>query len=286
MYIVENPVLQRELLINLRMTRAFVLLFIYVALLGCVVYLAWPQEQRLDMAQPEAAKRLVNLFFFGQYILASLMAPSFAAGAITGEKERMSYEMLLASPLAPGAIVIGKLFASLCHLGILMICSLPIVMLCLPLGGVSPYEVFAAYFAMICTDDQSMGEQLFPPYERIAGSVVSLDIAAGAGMRFGVEPAGAVGRSATIGGGHARADCLSVAFGAVGASCIRPTWAAKVRRSWTWRRRLVRRSDCISSGMNSPIGSSLRRNGLIFCRRAQTRFTTRRCGARSSLRAR
>jgi ABC-type transport system involved in multi-copper enzyme maturation permease subunit len=151
MYLVENPVLQRELLTNLRMPRAFVLLFIYVALLGGVVYLAWPQEQRLDMAQPEAAKRLVNLFFFGQYMLASLMAPSFAAGAITGEKERMSYEMLLASPLRPGAIVLGKLFAALCHLGILMICSLPIVMLCLPLGGVSLYEVFAAYFAMIAT---------------------------------------------------------------------------------------------------------------------------------------
>jgi ABC-type transport system involved in multi-copper enzyme maturation permease subunit len=151
MYLVENPVLQRELLTNLRMPRAFVLLFIYVSLLGGVVYLAWPQEQRLDMAQPEAAKRLVNLFFFGQYMLASLMAPSFAAGAITGEKERMSYEMLLASPLRPGAIVLGKLFAALCHLGILMICSLPIVMLCLPLGGVSLYEVFAAYFAMIAT---------------------------------------------------------------------------------------------------------------------------------------
>ena len=151
MYIRENPVLQRELLTNLRMTRAFVLLFIYVALLGLVVWLAWPQEQRLDLAQPEAAKRLVNLFFFGQYMLASLMAPSFAAGAITGEKERMSYEMLLATPLRPGAIVLGKLFAALCHLGILMICSLPIVMLCLPLGGVSLYEVFAAYFAMIST---------------------------------------------------------------------------------------------------------------------------------------
>jgi len=57
--------------------------------------------------------------------------------------------MLLASPLQPGAIVLGKLFAALCHLGILMICSLPIVMLCLPLGGVHPSEVFAAYFAMI-----------------------------------------------------------------------------------------------------------------------------------------
>jgi ABC-type transport system involved in multi-copper enzyme maturation permease subunit len=151
MYVLENPVLQRELLTNLRMTRAFVLLFFYVALLGVVVYLAWPQQQRIDMAQSENAKRLVDLFFLGQYMLASLMAPSFAAGAITGEKERKSYEMLLASPLAPGAIVLGKLFAALCHLGILMICSLPIVMLCLTLGGVSAYEVFAAYFAMIST---------------------------------------------------------------------------------------------------------------------------------------
>ena len=103
------------------------------------------------MADPTAAKRLVGLFFFGQYMLASLMAPSFAAGAITGEKERMSYEMLLATPLRPGAIVLGKLFAALTHLGILMICSLPIVMLCLPLGGVSLYEVFVAYFGMIST---------------------------------------------------------------------------------------------------------------------------------------
>ncbi len=149
MYLSNNPVLQHELLANLRMPRAFLLLAAYVGLLGVVVMLAWPQAQKVDLAQPEEAKRLVNLFFLGQYMLASLMAPSFAAGAITGEKERLSFEMLLASPLRPGAIVLGKLLAALTHLGILMLCSLPIVMLCLPLGGVSAYEVFAAYFAMI-----------------------------------------------------------------------------------------------------------------------------------------
>ena len=152
MYLFENPVLQRELLVNLRMTRAFVLLFFYLFLLGAVVYLAWPGEgeRRLDLTtNPAAAKRLVNLFFLGQYLLASLMAPSFAAGAITGEKERKSYEMLLASPLRPGAIVLGKLLASLAHLAILIFCSLPIVMLCLPLGGVSLYEVLAMYLALI-----------------------------------------------------------------------------------------------------------------------------------------
>ena len=39
MYLLENPVLQRELLINLRMARAFVLLLAYLGILGLVVVL-------------------------------------------------------------------------------------------------------------------------------------------------------------------------------------------------------------------------------------------------------
>ncbi len=152
MYVRDNPVLQWELLVNLRSPRAFVLLLVYLALLGGLVYLAWPQEQRLDLARnPPAAQRLVNLFFLGQYVLASLMAPSFAAGAISGEKERKTYELLLSSPLRPGAILLGKWLASLSHLTLLIFCSLPIVMLCLPLGGISLYEVLAAYIALIAS---------------------------------------------------------------------------------------------------------------------------------------
>ena len=153
MFVVENPVLQRELLVNLRMARAFVLLFLYQVLLGAVVYVAWPQDSKLDLtAGSQSAtqtRRLVDLFFVGQYVLASMMAPSFASGSITGEKERKTYEMLLASPLRPSAIVFGKLVASLTHLAVLIFASLPIVMLCLPLGGVSVYEVLAAYLGLI-----------------------------------------------------------------------------------------------------------------------------------------
>lgn len=153
MYVVENPVMQRELLVNLRTGRAFVLLLLYQLLLGCVVYFAWPHAERLDMTEDadarQEARALVDLFFIGQYVLASMMAPSFAAGTITGEKERKTYEMLLASPLRPSAIVLGKLVASLTHLAALIFASLPIAMLCLPLGGVSVYEVLAAYVALI-----------------------------------------------------------------------------------------------------------------------------------------
>ncbi|MEL7334779.1 MAG: ABC transporter permease subunit, partial [Planctomycetota bacterium] len=150
MYLTENPVLQRELLVNLRTNRSFLLLLTYQLLLAGVVLLAWPAAEKLDLSSaPPSAKNLVNLFFLGQYVIASLMAPSFAAGAITGEKERKTYEMLLASPLRPAAIVLGKMVASLTHLGMLIAGSLPIIVLCLPLGGVSLYEVLAAYLGLI-----------------------------------------------------------------------------------------------------------------------------------------
>lgn len=147
MYLIDNPVLQRELVVNLRMNRSFVLLLLYQLMLAAVVFFAWPQDSRLE-ANAVAARRLVNLFFLGQYVLASLMAPSFASATISGEKERKTYEMLLASPLKPTAIIFGKLLASLAHLAILIFSSLPIVVLCLPLGGVSIYEVLAAYVGL------------------------------------------------------------------------------------------------------------------------------------------
>ena len=84
----------------------------------------------------------------GQYLLASLTRRAWRPERFA-EKKRQTYEMLLASPLRPGAIVFGKLLASMSHLAFLVVASLPIVMLCLPLGGTSFYEVLAAYLALI-----------------------------------------------------------------------------------------------------------------------------------------
>lgn len=150
MIVLENPVMQRELITNLRTHRSFALMLVYQLALAAVVLIAYPRETRIDLTDDSsAARRLVDFFFVGQYVLASLMAPSFAAGAISGEKERKTYEMLLASPLRPIAIVFGKMVASLTHLVMLIIGSLPTVILCLPLGGVSIYEVFAAYLGLM-----------------------------------------------------------------------------------------------------------------------------------------
>ncbi len=149
MYLFDNPVLQRELIFNLRMVRAFALFFAYVLLTSTVVYLAWPAGEQVQLGNTEKAQKLFNLFVIGQFVLVALMAPAFAAGSVTGEKERKTYEMLLASPLKPSAILLGKILSSLCYLTLLIFSTLPIVMICWPLGGVSFYELVAAYVLLV-----------------------------------------------------------------------------------------------------------------------------------------
>ncbi len=143
----DNPVLIRELLVNLRSSRAFILQLLYVTFLGVVVYFAWPTGGKLVSA--DLAQRLFNMFFLGQFFLVALVAPSFAAGSITGEKERKTYEMLLASPLRPSSILVGKLLSSLTYLVILIISSLPLVILCFLLGGILLSEIARAYLILI-----------------------------------------------------------------------------------------------------------------------------------------
>ncbi len=146
----DNPVLSRELLVNLRSHRAFVLQFVYAGILAIAVLLAWPNvdDGRLG-ASVTAARQLFDLFFFGQFILVALVAPTFAAGSITGEKERKTYELLLASPLHPSWILVGKLLSSLAYLVLLLASSLPMMILGYLLGGILLSEVARAYLVLI-----------------------------------------------------------------------------------------------------------------------------------------
>src|SRR4029453_9763913 len=93
--------------------------------------------------------RLFDILFLGQFFLGALKEPTFAAGSITGEKERKTYELLLASPLLPGTILVGKLLSSLTYLVILIISSLPLMILCYLLGGLLLSEITRSYRVLI-----------------------------------------------------------------------------------------------------------------------------------------
>src|SRR5262249_37182893 len=150
MWLRDNPVLARELLVNLRSPRAFILQLMYVAFLAAVVYFSWPAGgDGARQGSFGAAQRVFGLFFLGPVLLVALVAPTFAAGSITGEKERKTYEMLLASPLQPATILLGKLLSSLSYLVILILSSLPLMILCFLLGGIMLSDIARAYLVLI-----------------------------------------------------------------------------------------------------------------------------------------
>lgn len=146
----DNPVLSRELLVNLRAPKAFGLQFAYVVFLTVMVYFAWPTSAGgVARVSPAVAQKLFDLFFLGQFFLVALVAPTFASGSITGEKERKTYEMLLASPLDPGTILVGKLLSSLTYLVLLIVSTLPLMFLCFLLGGILLSEIVRAYLILV-----------------------------------------------------------------------------------------------------------------------------------------
>lgn len=61
----DNPVLSRELLVNLRSHRAFVLQLVYALVLAAAVLVAWPRtgDDSIGIGVT-AARQLFDLFFF------------------------------------------------------------------------------------------------------------------------------------------------------------------------------------------------------------------------------
>ncbi len=144
---IENPVLRRELLTALRSHKSFVLQFLYLAILGAIVYLAWPEG--LIATKSELARKLFKIFGESQLVLLSIMSPAFSASAMTIEKERRCMDLLLTSPIRPGTILMGKYMSSVVYLFLLILASAPVISVVCWMGGTGPTEIAGLYVLLM-----------------------------------------------------------------------------------------------------------------------------------------
>ncbi|MFB3786215.1 MAG: ABC transporter permease subunit [bacterium] len=148
-----NPVLARELTGHLRTGRLFRQLFLLLAVTS-FAFCGGYEIARNAMAYQNLNGR--SIFFVIVYLSTALVIPvtSLTAASITREREAGTLDLLLTTPLTPRSILWGKMLAvSLVFL--LMLCGcLPILSLCLILGGLSPDEyvqcggALAGFFAL------------------------------------------------------------------------------------------------------------------------------------------
>lgn len=97
---------------------------------------------------PNLAGRFFAVMLGVQFAAVLLLTPAYMAGAIAEDRERRTLDFLLASALTNREIVLGKFFARLAHLGLLLLAGLPVLGLVQQLGGVDPNLVLAGFLAL------------------------------------------------------------------------------------------------------------------------------------------
>jgi ABC-type transport system involved in multi-copper enzyme maturation permease subunit len=72
-----------------------------------------------------------------QFLLIAFIAPSLTSGAISGERERQTLDLLLCTKLRSRTIILGKLFSSISQVVLLIVASFPVFATVFVFGGIS-----------------------------------------------------------------------------------------------------------------------------------------------------
>lgn len=150
-----NPILVKELRSRMRGPRAFVLMSIYLLVLSGAVlllYMAMASNTSSNIgAGREIGKALFLMIGVVALIQVCLITPSLTSGSIAGERERQSYDLLIASPLSSWQIIWGKLASALAFALLLVLSVLPLMAMAFLFGGVSLTELLIALIGLLVT---------------------------------------------------------------------------------------------------------------------------------------
>ncbi|MBL4932483.1 ABC transporter permease [Clostridium paridis] len=148
-----NPVWRKELVVTMRSIKFPLTLAISLGIISALVILVF--DGLLTQVKFYGnLTSLTALYFITtliEFVIIGLIAPTLTAPAICGEKERGTLDILLSTKMSPRSIILGKLWASLSKVILLIIASTPIFAITLSLGGVSISNIFEMILLYIAT---------------------------------------------------------------------------------------------------------------------------------------
>ena len=157
-----GTIMVKELRSRMRGRRAFLVLTIYLALLALIAYGSYlivaPTARDnfggfVNQANTSAivGQTIFTLLSIFQLILICFIAPGFTAGQISLEREKQTLDLLVSTPMRPGAIVIGKLLAALAFVVLMIVAAVPITAIVLMYGGASVDDIVRQQLVLLST---------------------------------------------------------------------------------------------------------------------------------------
>ena len=160
-----GTIMVKELRSRMRGRRAFIVLTVYLAILALITYGVYvviaPNARGFaggfggfgGQANASAliGQTIFTLLSIFQLILVSFIAPAFTAGQISLEREKQTLDLLISTPMRPGAIVLGKLAAALAFVVLMIVAAVPITAIVLMYGGASVDDIVRQQIVLLAT---------------------------------------------------------------------------------------------------------------------------------------
>ena len=147
-----NPIVKKDLQVTARSMRLSWGLFAYEAVLTMTFLLALSiiqEESRSFYSSSNVYGYLIYLFpalSIAQVCIVALVVPVMTASAISGEKERQTFDIMLTTCMSPFSIVLGKVMSAVLRILFFVVAGMPIMALAFVVGGLSWSYLF--YFVL------------------------------------------------------------------------------------------------------------------------------------------
>lgn len=150
------PILFKEFAVQMRGSRAALLIAVYVGLAIVAARLLYGVVAgELDRGEPLVAAQIGQVLFIGLSMglqaLIVFLAPATTVNAISGEHERGTYQLLLTTPVTPLQLVAGKLAAALAFLMLLLLAALPVFAVVVLFGGITAADILRVAGTLVVT---------------------------------------------------------------------------------------------------------------------------------------
>lgn len=148
-----NATAVRDFRSQLRGSKAFWLWGSYLVVLIAICAFAYNQFADQGTQSISSLQRQLTVFYhtiigmLGGVIV--LVAPGLTAAAITTEKQRRSLDLIFSAPVRPRYLLVGKMIAGLRYLMMLLILALPVVSVCVVMGGATWGDVIGSFLNLL-----------------------------------------------------------------------------------------------------------------------------------------
>lgn len=136
-----NPIIKRDVRVQSRSMKICWGIFVYELILALVFFLAMliiQQENQYSINNIYST--LVTLYpilAVTQLVILALIVPVRTASAISGEKERQTFDIMMTTSMTPFSIILGKVMTAIIQSMFFVVASMPIMALSFVVGGMS-----------------------------------------------------------------------------------------------------------------------------------------------------